>query len=346
VSSLGKSRTRLPSSARRHVGATRPGGVATGRPTRPAVRWHPLVRKMFPPARHVWNSQPVLVVRQGARGCVAVGKSLTWVVGLVAAVSAILIWFPTIQSQLAWRQVEYSKIAQLHAGESVAFVTGVLGKPAIVHGFGSAPKLIESLYLRRDYNVMVLGDAAGRAVILSVMSCDKDFQPSFQTPGGTTITLQKAPLNRAEVSDIPAQKHRTAEINDERRLVYAPAFTGSSLDQAIETGAGSGTDAARTQSWWVGVNGACGSTAALATANISGATKASVPAVAAYRKHTAANFYAESAVAVDAEITSEGNLYLDQYGAKPEDGDTDVFVTPFSFDMPIASLNHGGTRTF
>lgn len=258
-----------------------------------------------------------------------VAKSVTWLAGLIAALSALVVFLPQAWSTVFWRDAQYAQLTGVHAGDSLTFVTQRLGTPALVRDAGAG--LVESVFVRRDHVAMTVSDPAGRVVLWSVLSCDRAFAPTFTTPMGSEVTLQQ-PLATAETLDGDPAK---GGVN-ERELRYFPGITGSSLDQAIELGVHSQDTIGRATSWFVGVNGVCGDTQDLIAADGSVPSERADPGAAAYRRHEPANFYAEGAAGVPVVIEDHGGARIGDApstGSFPE-GPT---VSPWRFTLPLGT---------
>ncbi|MCS5720003.1 hypothetical protein N1027_17870 [Herbiconiux sp. CPCC 205763] len=269
------------------------------------------------------------------------GKAVTWCAGLLAAISALVLFVPNAVNTIFWRPVEYNLLSQIHAGDSADFVTSLLGQPALVQSVPGAG-LTQSIYLRRDHSVMTVADDAGRVVLYSVLSCDPEFMPTFTTPIRSTVHLQDRALGEAEnVGSAPAD-----EVLNSRQLVAVPPLSVSSPAQVAEVGIQSGSNAARTQSWFVGVNGACADLDVLAADLPLAGEQPTDASIAAVRSSTAANFYAETATEVDARLDEFGEIALGPYTSVPLDKALGLYVTPHLFDLPIDRLDQAGTRTF
>lgn len=270
-------------------------------------------------------------------------KGVTWVAGLGAAILVIFNWLPPVYEHFNWRQIEYDLLDRVRAGNHSAYVDSVLGQPAVVKTFDHAPGLTENIYLRRDHYVMTVVDEGQRVVLYSVLSCSPDFSPSFRTPLGSQMRLQSVPLAEAETS--PANPEADAELND-RTVTYIPALTVSSPGQFIETGVVSGANQARAQSWFVGVNSACGDTDGFGSEHPIGPFLSDLPEEARmHRQHVAANFYAETASGVEVWLHESGNLVFGS-NEDPEHGYTGILVSPFHFDLPTPNYSRESTRRF
>ncbi len=270
-------------------------------------------------------------------------KGIIWITGLVAGLSAMILWFPAAYNQIMWRQVEYDLLETIHAGNNSAYVDDILGQPTIVKDLKQTPGLIENIYIRRDYYVMTVTNEAQRVLLYSVLSCSPDFAPSFRTPLGSRARLQSVPLAASETYQ--GQSDHDIDLN-KRGVTYMPASTVSSLGQFIETADLVGSNAARTQFWFVGVNSACGETTGFGSEPFSDLDVDSLPEeVNKNRQRLAANFYAETATEVEVYLSAEGNLSLG--GEYPIDGEyTGLFVSPFHFDLPSQDEWRTSTRTF
>jgi hypothetical protein len=274
-------------------------------------------------------------------------KPVLALAALGTAATYLFVNVPTVYDTVFWRQSEYGKLRQLHAGYSLSYMTSKLGEPASVKIVTTQPALKQYLYLKRDYIVELLVDSSDEAVLFSVLSCDSKFKPEFDTPAGSVVTLQGRPLSQAEHYPV---EHPTAsevaDLNNRRFLAYNPATTGSGVDMLVED-AGSST-ATRDRGYYLGVNGVCTDMTELAKdvdikdLNYYGWLENAPPAswVRPVRDSVAANFYAET---VDQQFRLDSDAVL-----VPEKRieDNRVFVSPFKFDLPESEYKPAGTTTF
>ena len=278
-------------------------------------------------------------------------KGVTWLAALLAAITALAAYGPAAYRLVAWRQVEYDIIENIHAGFNVAYLDEALGKPALVQAVSAQRALTQYIYLRRDYVVMADVDSSGEVQLYSVLSCDASFAPTFSAPNGTLVTLQSQPLDHAAA-------WRFAGITGDpnaRLLAYYPRSTADSLGQELEYDSDAGTSAASGTWTFVGYNDECGKGGDTLTADPSiwRVTSPDNPRVKSFRAHNAANVYAETApnsqLALD---TLQGSLIAnggiggdDQSASLPNDLNLSAFVSPASNELlfPIAS---GTTQTF
>lgn len=279
-------------------------------------------------------------------------KAITWLAALLAAITALYAYGPAAYRFIAWRQVEYDIIENIHAGFNIAYVDAQLGKPALVKAVSAQRPLTQYIYVRRDYVVMADADSAGEVELYSVLSCDASFAPTFSAPNGTLVSLQSQPLARAAAWRYP--KEQQGDPN-KRLLAYFPRSTADSLGQELEYDADAGTSA--TSGTWtlVGYNDECGRGAdsLAADRSIWQTTAPGNPRVKAFRAHNAANIYAETApnsgLALD---TAQGSLVAnggiggdDRSAGIPPDAELTAFVSPVSNEL-LFPIPTGTTRTF
>ena len=252
---------------------------------------------------------------------------------------------PAAKDKFFWREVEYRKLRQLHAGFSVSYITSKLGEPALVKNVTKQPILNQYLYLRRDHIVQLVVNSSGEAVLFSVLSCDGGFRPQFDTPAESVVTLQDRPLSQAEQ---PAGDSPAASELAKRNLAYHPGSTVSSPDILVEQGYVSGSGAVRDRGYYFGVNGLCADIGSLAedpVAQLSyeGSVEKANPPVKSTRESVAANFYTETVDEIFI-LRENGFLALHRGGNPSRSGE--VSVSPYHFDLPGSAYKPAGTNTF
>jgi hypothetical protein len=279
-------------------------------------------------------------------------KAITWLAALLAAITALYAYGPAAYRFIAWRQVEYDVIENIHAGFNIAYIDEKLGKPAMVKAVTAQRPLTQYIYLRRDYVVMADVDSAGEVELYSVLSCDASFAPTFAAPDGTLITLQSQPLDHAAAWRYP--KEQQGDPN-KRLLAYYPRSTADSLGQELEYDAIAGTSATSGTWTFVGYNDECGRGGDRLTADPSiwQATSPTNPRVKDFRAHNAANVYAETApnsqLALDvsrgALIANGGLGSVQQTDGTSDELELTAFVSPVSNEL-LFPVPTGTTQTF
>lgn len=223
-------------------------------------------------------------------------------------------------------------------GYSLEHFVKQLGPPTIVRGTDTSGKFVQNIFVRRDYSILAVSRPDGEVAIFSVMSCDRSFAPTLSTPAGSTVRLQSVPLKEAE--DLPEENFDSSYIEG-RAYSYAPAVTGSGLDQLVEGYEGQST-ASMNRGYYYGVNGACSDYKSALNVGSDilffGSADQMPGAVASTRQRLAANFYAETYGLYDYALNDGGQL--------TGDGDDSLFLSPFRFDFPAQLLPLNGTRTF
>jgi hypothetical protein len=279
-------------------------------------------------------------------------KAITWLAALLAAITALYAYGPTAYRFIAWRQVEYDIIENIHAGFNIAYVDAQLGKPALVKAVSAQRPLTQYIYLRRDYVVMADVDSAGEVELYSVLSCDAFFAPTFSAPNGTLVSLQSQPLDRSAAWRYP--KEQRGDPN-KRLLAYYPRSTADSLGQELEYDAIDGSSATSGTWTFVGYNDECGRGGddLAADSSIWQTTSPTNPRVKDFRAHNAANVYAETApnseLALDvsggALIANGGLGSVDQSDSASDELELTAFVSPVSNEL-LFPIQTGTTQTF
>ncbi len=267
-----------------------------------------------------------------------VGRLLLGVAGFTSALVLVLGLGPQAYRAVFWRDAEYKVLAGMHAGNSLTYLIGQLGEPAFVKPALAGTGLTQHIFVRRDYLVMAV-TSGDEAVVLSVLSCDPAFAPTFVTPNDTVATLQARPLSRAETERNAAG---TGVATGSMLVSYAPWSTASSVNQLIVEGAAV-SNASRGRSFYLGVNGACADTDSLgAGAEPYFGDLADAPdALRGAAGRSGANFYAET---MDLELALDENAQARVL----QDGQwrSGLFLSPHHFDLPTALLQRDGNRRF
>ncbi len=266
------------------------------------------------------------------------GRMLLGVAGFASALVLVLGLGPQAYRAVFWREAEYQLLSGLHAGNSLTYLVGQLGEPAFVKPALAGTQLTQHIFVRRDYLVMAV-TSGDEAVVLSVLSCDPAFAPTFVTPNRTVAQLQARPLSGAETSRTsPGETVGTAS----RLLSSAPWLTASSVNQVVEEGAAV-SNASRGRAFYLGVNGACADldSLGLGTEPYFGTVTEAPVTLQDGRNRTGANFYAET---VDLEVALGANSQAQVL----QDGQwySGLFLSPHHFDLPTALLTPEGTRRF
>jgi len=142
--------------------------------------------------------------------------------------------------EVDWREGEYGRIAQLRGGLSIERFRQLLGVPMFVTPSKDG-QFTEYLFRRRDYWVQAVADMSGSVALMSVTSCDKDFQPSIADFGGPNPIV----LNQTHFQQ--------AGLNPTRLRYFTSAATSNSYyyDEYYLGNLG------KYKTYFVGINDAC-----------------------------------------------------------------------------------------
>lgn len=244
---------------------------------------------------------------------------------------------PQAYSSFFWREVEYKRLAALHAGFNVDAIYQELGQPSIKKAV-SGTGYTESIFLRKEHIVMTISDPSDSVVMYSVLSCDPDFQPTFETEARTFIRLQSVPMSETELDATQG----TTERNDERIVTYVPGLTVSSPDVLVEQDPQLMSNAMRNRGYFVGISGACADLSGGGANIYQGSLLKAPSSVMDLRRRTAADFYAES-YGVFGTVGELGALSVSDESGKSTG---EIPVTPFHFDLPQKAADRNGTQVF
>ncbi|MGW3147272.1 ETEC_3214 domain-containing protein [Streptomyces sp. NPDC001177] len=109
------------------------------------------------------------------------------------------------ESRFEWKEVEYEKLASLHAGYSFAKFREELGAPLFTEPVKERKGLTENIFEGRGYWVDVVTDRGGTALSYAVTSCESDFRPTFSFGIGQddmNVTLNRDFMAKDSVRDI------------------------------------------------------------------------------------------------------------------------------------------------
>jgi hypothetical protein len=268
-------------------------------------------------------------------------KPILWLAGFIAATLVIWDAGSSVVDSLRWREKEYDKLTQIHAGSNLAFVQELLGEPAFTRKV--AEGFEENIFIGRggEYVVQAVTDGVERVRFFSVTSCNEGFQPSF-TSGWGTVTLQDRPMSEAAAFDIPPELARaTSEVdrfgnNRHRVLNYLTGSTISTPEHYVETWQPSNASGNRT--YFVAVNPLCLASdqyvdwAGAGTA-YTGGTEEAPAAFRDLRQKYSANTYAE--LDQDTQSDIDDNGWLVELGAP---------IGASGFDLPPGVVEDGRTR--
>ncbi len=263
-------------------------------------------------------------------------RVVAWACLIAAALMVLLVVAlsvkGTYESQ-ASRNRQYEILRSIHIGTNQEEALGKLSPYTNLHASGSVLGMKKVLVVAREYAAEILSDSMGQIAYYSVLSCSRDFQPSFDAPDGEVVSLQSLPLSLAVSS------------GDTRFLHYEPGLTGSSTDQLFELPLEEGFHGKTT--YTVGFNGACGPTNETGPSQpYHGDPKDAPASIWKFRQTYAANFYTELAV--------EGIMFMDTGSIIKVTGPgvndfeyLDLTASIYHKDLPDEFINfRNGTRKF
>ncbi|MBU3067265.1 hypothetical protein KO481_37815 [Nocardia sp. NEAU-G5] len=277
-------------------------------------------------------------------------KAVLTISGLIAAVTLILQFAPTVWHKYNWRPVEYAQLNSLHAGENLEYFESKLGPPTLTYSEGPAAQGWRQMtYMRREHFVDIIVDSASRVEAYSVVSCSPDFTPTLTAPDGSIVSLNSTPLAHAQTATDETTDETTDSLNNGRYLSYFPGKSGTSLNSYLEAGPANGSEAANEWSFYVGISALC-----LATwkhpdifgkiRDYKGRVLDAPPEVKNIREKVAANLYAETAPSSSLVMIDDGRLTFSANSSQkyPEPG---FYVGPFWMFIP-GGINREGTKIF
>jgi len=253
-------------------------------------------------------------------------------IGVPTAVVTFLALLPQAWETTHQRAGQYASLRGLHAGYTLDKFKSVLGEPTLVTANGA---LAQYTFLGDEFAVTASVEENGAVVAYGVLACNPGFQPTFDTPGATTIRLNASPLASAEqLTEEGRELVGTGDhlpdddILDIARF-YASNATAGSDNLVIEPGINS--EAGSTGApYAMGVTDACGADTAYASITDLGSdyepTEDARPSIEEYRRRVAPNFYAESVFATlrPALYGACFSSYVESYCARPVVGRIDL----------------------
>jgi hypothetical protein len=221
-------------------------------------------------------------------------------VGIPTALVTFFALFPQAWELTHQRVTNYEILRHLHAGYSIDKFTSELGEATLLTENGG---LTQYTFLGDEFAVTASAKQSGAVVAFGVLACNPDFRPSFTTPGGTTITLNSAPLSQAETltpvgEELVGMGDHTAS-DDVLRIArfYVPNLTRGSDNLALEPGLNSSAGSVGNP-YAMGVSEACGESVVYADLDDLGPnyepSEEARASIQAFRERVAPNFYAES----------------------------------------------------
>ncbi|MER6393694.1 ETEC_3214 domain-containing protein [Streptomyces sp. NPDC001523] len=134
-----------------------------------------------------------------------------FVANLATSVTAIVTAAKAIRQQTVdWRLVEYRKLQDLRAGQTLDFFKSKLGTPVYQPGetLGVRANVAGSRIIfhpRPEYWVEVVVDPKGAVVVYTVTSCSDGFRPTLHVRGGDEpswpVTLNQTPMSKVVQRD-------------------------------------------------------------------------------------------------------------------------------------------------
>jgi hypothetical protein len=185
---------------------------------------------------------------------------------------------------------------------------------------------------------MTISDSVDSVLLYSVLSCDPDFKPMFETEAGTLVHLQAVPIGGAETDE----DQPTVERNDLRIITYVPGLTVSSPDVLVEQDPQFMSNAMRNRAYFVGINGACADLSGAGPNVYQGPPNKAPNSLEGLRRTTAADFYAECYGAFGS-VSDLGTLSVSDESGKSIG---EIPITPFHFDLPHNAANRNGTAVY
>ncbi|MGL5817251.1 MAG: ETEC_3214 domain-containing protein [Phycicoccus sp.] len=286
------------------------------------------------------------IYRLGVRPLLAAAAAIGAIVVVVDA-------YPRAHDSLFWRDREYNRLSQLHAGYDIAYGKSLLGIPTITKTLAET-QYKELIYVRREHYVQLVTDPSGRIVLYSVTSCNPDFDPSFQASSSVSIALQQEPMSKMLSNREGKGSHFEADL---RQLEYQPGSTVSTPQTYWES-TGFSSNASRGRVWFLGVNPLCVSDRQyelLPSERYSGSVQHAPFSAHQFRATFAANTYAETidllptiddlSMILLAPPGKDDSTCLDADGREPgAERCGRVTLGTFWFDIP--ELQEGETRVF
>ncbi|WP_177216830.1 ETEC_3214 domain-containing protein [Mycetocola miduiensis] len=251
-------------------------------------------------------------------------KSVLAIAGLISAI--LVIFAAGTYLRATWTNYEdYEMLEPLAAGLSGDRLTQILGEPSTTHegsvqrGADLTEIVSYRLYIQEKFVVSALVDDSEEVVMLSVLSCDGGFHPSFTTPGFTTASLNSDSLSSINNTQPDAVTiSYPGEGSGGGPVIYAEII-GPQADHST-----------RFHAYAWGVNGVCDPANRLTDSSGSflqpytGSVTDAPNQMADFRSSTAPNFYAE---------TSSGYPLID----------SNVFsISPSRDDLPAWFLEEQG----
>lgn len=149
------------------------------------------------------------------------------------------------ERRVDWRDAEYLKLGVLGAGINTAIFEQTLGTPTFLRK--SDDGLVEKSYRGRGCWVQTIEADSGSVVLMAVTACLPDFNPTFETPAGGTVVL-----NRTKFAQFNPQPS-SAALNAPDLDYFLSGATANSRFYDIYPG----SNPSAYQTVWIGINDAC-----------------------------------------------------------------------------------------
>ena len=253
-------------------------------------------------------------------------------IGIPTAVVTFLALLPQAWETTHQRAGQYASLRGLHAGYTFDKFKSVLGEPTLVTANDG---LAQYTFLGDEFAVTASVEETGAVVAYGVLACNPGFQPTFDTPGATTITLNASPIFSAEELTAEGRAlvgtgdHSASEDVLRIARFYKPNLTAGSDSLVIEPGINS--EAGSTGApYAMGVSDACGADTLYATVSDLGndyePTEGARSSIEEFRSRVAPNFYAESVFGTiqTSDFGACFSSYVEAYCARPVVGRIDL----------------------
>ncbi|MEU9302928.1 ETEC_3214 domain-containing protein [Streptomyces sp. NPDC048269] len=126
--------------------------------------------------------------------------ALLFLSSLVTAVSTLVTATVVVREQVTdWRPAEYRKLRELRAGQTLERFKEKLGNP-VYRPKTDESKFVKSIFHpREEYWVEVISDSSQVAMTYMVISCSKDFNPTFTVRRKVDLPVV---LNKTSMKDV------------------------------------------------------------------------------------------------------------------------------------------------
>ncbi|WP_431246484.1 ETEC_3214 domain-containing protein [Leifsonia xyli] len=280
-----------------------------------------------------------------------VAETVLFIIGIPTAIVTFVALLPQAWAATHVHQVDASLLRGLHVGYSTDYVRTKLGAPTLQRSDGD---YVQRAYLRDEWSVLTVSDKASRVVALAVLACGSGFQPSFDTPGNTVVTLNSSTMRESETHvknpvPPPVGTQVVSPRDAEAASVGYFSMPGSNDFPALVTKVGARSAAgASGGSYLFGVSGVCASDTDyfgkgdnLAFVDSREVVKPSgYPSVRSYLATHRPNFYAEAVASTLGLDSTSGYPCFALY----EDDKACVLPTIQTFQLPSSVLEPKGSH--